>query len=152
MNVTETNDMWVLSARRRLSIGQVKAAGAELSPLIDAEIAKAGMTACEPWIFVAHNLPRDGKTLFDWRICRPVVAPLPYEGTFELLHLEPIMVASATHRGPIRTLFTQGYAPLVAAITNSRHTFSGESREVYRRFNGPGAGYQEIEIQFGLSY
>ncbi len=152
MRIVETDDMWVLSCARRLAIPQVKGAAAELCPAIDAEIERAGMTAKEPWVFIAENLPKNGKTLFEWRCCRPIAEPLDYDGPFELLHLEPIMVASAIHLGPVRTLFSQGYAPLVRAIEESRHAFSGESRELYHQYDGPKAGYQKIEIQFGLSY
>lgn len=152
MKIIETEDMWVMSCARRLTIPQVKQAAGELCPQIDAEIAKAGMLPREPWVFVARNLPKDSRTLFEWRACRPVIAPADYGGPMDFLRLEPIMVASATHQGPIRTLFTKGYAPLVAAISESRHTFSGESRELYHQFDGPGAGYQRIEIQFGLAY
>ncbi|GLR49453.1 hypothetical protein KYK30_03240 [Shinella yambaruensis] len=61
------------------------------------------------------------------------------EARVELRHLEPTIVASRVHQGSLRTLFTQGYAPLVAEIKLSRHVFSGESREVYHGWNGPGA-------------
>tara|TARA_R110002020_G_scaffold238194_1_gene450635 strand:+ start:1235 stop:1693 length:459 start_codon:yes stop_codon:yes gene_type:complete len=152
MKIVETEDLWVLSQSRRLTIPQVKAAAAEICPQIDAEISRLGMNAHEPWVFVSVNLPKDGKTLFDWRCCRPISKPASYGGSFELLHLEPIMVAARMHQGPIRTLFTQGYAPLVKAIEESRHEFSGESRELYHRYDGPKAGYQKIEIQFGLAY
>ena len=152
MRIVETEDMWVLRAARRISISQVKDTAARLGPQIDAEIARAGMLASGPWIFTAHGLPQDGKTLFDWRMCRPVAAPLDYEGPFELIYLESIIAASGMHRGPIRTLFTQGYAPLLASITGSRHAFSGESREIYHRFDGPHSTYHEVEIQFGLAY
>jgi len=152
MQIVETEDLWVLSQSRRLTIPQVKAAAAEICPQIDAEISRLGMSAGEPWIFVSHNLPRNAKTPFDWRCCRPVCRPDFYDGPFELLHLEPIMVAAQMHLGPIRTLFTQGYAPLVKAIEESRHAFSGESRELYHHYDGPQAGYQKIEIQFGLAY
>lgn len=152
MDIIETEDMWVLRAERRLTIPQIKAAAAELGPQIDASAQHANLTVRAPWIFIAHNLPKDGKTSFEWQICRPLVEAGDYAGPFELVRLEPIMVARAVHRGPIRTLFTQGYAPLVSAITESRHAFSGESREIYRHYAGPGAAYQEIEIQFGLAY
>ena len=123
-----------------------------MAPRIDADIKRLGLTPSDPWIFVSHNLPKDGKTLFDWHCCRPIAKPVSYDGAFELLHLEPIMVAAQVYQGPIRTLFTQGYAPLIKAIELSRHEFSGESRELYHDYSGPKAGYHKIEIQFGLAY
>lgn len=151
MNIVETPDMWVLSAARRISIRDVATVSAELSPPMVAEVGELGLTTAGPWVFIAHNLPHDGKTLFDWRICLPIERPAAYTGQFELLHLEPIIAASTLHRGSLRTLFSKGYGPLVAEIEQSRHVFSGESREVYHDWRGPGSAYHLIEIQFGLA-
>ncbi|MFT4078360.1 hypothetical protein [Rhodomicrobium sp.] len=151
MEIKETPDMWALRLTKRLRIPDVKQAAQEYGPIIENAISSAGLTPSGPWLFIAHNLPRTGKIPFDWAICRPVAKPDAYQGAIELVHLEPIIVASVVHQGSMRTLFTQGYAPLVAEIERSRHVFSGESREVYHDWNGPGAAYHRIEIQFGLS-
>ena len=151
MNIVETQDMWVLSAARRICIRDVAAVSAELYPDMMAEVEELSLTVTGPWIFIANELPRDGKTLFDWRICLPIERPLTYSGQCELMHLEPIIVASALHRGSLRTLFSKGYGPLVSEIERSRHVFSGESREIYHDWRGPGSSYHLIEIQFGLA-
>ncbi|MEI2302341.1 hypothetical protein [Ensifer sp. MJa1] len=151
MQIKETDAMRVLSIARRLTIPEVRTESAALAPVIEAEMERAGLAAADPWIFIAHNLPKNAKTLFGWRICRPVKVGKDYRGGFDIIDLEPIMVASALHQGPMRSLFTQGYAPLVTAIEMSRHNFSGESREIYHRWAGQGARYHEIEIQFGLA-
>ena len=119
---------------------------------IDADIERCRLEIAGPWVFVGRNLPKDSKTEFDIRFCRPVVSVDGYDGEFEGQQLEPIMVASALHQGSMRTLFTQGYAQLVQEIESSRHAFSGESREIYHQWSGQGAKYHEIEIQFGLAY
>jgi len=152
MDIKETDALLVLSAGRRLTIPQVRHAAAEIGPLMDADIDNHGLEIAGPWVFVAMNLPRDSKTEFDIRFCRPVAGADHYDGAFTLSRLEPIMVASAVHQGPMRTLFTQGYAPLVREIEQSRHAFSGESREIYHQWAGQGARYHRIEIQFGLAY
>ncbi|MNY65029.1 hypothetical protein D3C86_2022320 [compost metagenome] len=77
--------------------------------------------------------------------------PADYHGKVELIHLEPIMVASRVYQGSLRTLFTQGYAPLIAELDRSRYIYSGESREIYHGWNGAGSFYHRIEIQFGLA-
>lgn len=151
MNIVETPDMWVLSAARRITIRDVATVSAELSPSMLAEAMELGLTTTGPWVFIAQNLPSDGKTPFDWRICLPIQRPVIYAGQYELLHLEPIVAASTLHRGSLRTLFSKGYGPLVAEIAQSRRVFSGESREVYHDWRGPGASYHLIEIQFGLA-
>lgn len=151
MNIIETQDMWALRMRRRLTIAEVRHAAGECAPLIDRAVEDFGLAVAGPWTFIAHGLPKDGKTPFDWQICRPVIAPENYEGPVELCHFPSIIVASRLHQGALRTLFTQGYAPLVAEIEMSRHVFSGQSREVYHGWNGPGASYHRIEIQFELA-
>lgn len=151
MDIKETPDLWVLRAKRHLRIPDIKQAAIECTPQIEKQIAESGLKVGGPWLFISYDLPKDSKTFFDWEICRPVEKPERYDGTMELHHLEPIIVASKVHQGSLRTLFTRGYAPLVAEIELSRHIFSGESREIYHSWNGPGAAYHNIEIQFGLA-
>jgi hypothetical protein len=52
--------------------------------------------------------------------------------------------------GALRNLFSDGYGSLLQAINTAGHAPSGESREVYHRWQGPDAGDNQIEIQFGL--
>ncbi len=151
MQIIETPDMWVLSISRKLTLSQIKAAAAECAPLIEHEITRHNLQKSGSWLFIAHHLPKNSKTLFDWQICCPVMKPDSYDGALHLLHLEPIIVATRNHYGSLRTLFTQGYAPLIREIEMSRHDFSGESREIYHDWNGSVSTYHHIEIQFGLS-
>lgn len=151
MNIVETQEMWVLSEARRIRIRDVAPVSAELFPAMMAEVEESKLTVAGPWIFISNDLPRDGKTVFDWRICLPIERPARYAGRFELMHLEPIVAASALHRGSLRTLFSKGYRPLVSDVERSRHVFSGESREIYHDWRGPDSPYHLIEIQFGLS-
>lgn len=151
MEIKETPDLWVLREKKRLRIPDVKQSTAEYAVKIEAEINEAGLEVDGPWLFISRDLPKNSKTFFDWEICRPIKRPEHYQGGLELIHLEPIMVASKMHQGSLRTLFTKGYAPLVAELDMSRYIYSGESREVYHGWNGPGAPYHNIEIQFGLA-
>jgi len=152
MDIKETEAMLVVSVARRLTIPEVRLAALEITAAIDAEIERRGLAIAGPWLFVSQHLPKDSRTVFDIRFCRPIVDAGGYEGSFTLERLEPIMVASAMHQGTMRTLFTQGYAPLVQDIEVSRHAFSGESREIYHQWAGQGGRYHRIEIQFGLAY
>lgn len=151
MDIKETPDLWVLRERRWLRIPDIRRVSAECSASMLKHAAQAGLEINGPWLFISHNLPKDGKTFFDWEICCPIKMPAEYGGEIELIHLEPIMVASRVHQGSLRTLFTQGYAPLIAELDMSRYIYSGESREVYHGWNGAGSSYHRIEIQFGLA-
>lgn len=150
MQIKETPNMRVLSVRRRIAIPEVRTAAAQLAPAIEAEVSRSSMNVVGPWIFISHGLPKDGRTLFDWRICRPVARTPVYSGAFDLLHLEPVMVAASLYRGQLRTLYTHGYAPLIAAVETARHEFSGESREIYHDWHGEKSERNRIEIQFVL--
>ncbi len=112
MNIVETDAMRVIGIARRITIPDVRHAAAELTPRIEAEIVRARLKPAGPWIFIAQDLPKDARTVFDWRICRPVECGENYRGVLDLIDLEPIMVALPLHRAPMRSLFTQGYAPL----------------------------------------
>ena len=120
MEIKETQDLWVLRERSRLRIPDVKNSSAKYAVTIDEQIMEAGLEIDGPYLFISHNLPKDSKTFFDWEICRPVKKTERYEGKLELAHLEPIMVASIVHQGSLRTLFTKGYASLIAELDMSR--------------------------------
>lgn len=150
MDIKETLDLCVLSEKRRLRIPDVKKFAVGCAVIIEKQIMAAGLEIVGPWLFISHNLPKDSKTFFDWEICRPVKKPEGYEGELKFIHLKPIMVASKMYQGPLRTLFTKGYAPLVAEMDMSRYIYSGESREIYHEWDGPGTPHHNIEIQFGL--
>ncbi len=151
MNIKETPDLWVLREKRRLRIPDIRQVAAECAVRLQKQITEAELEADGAWLFISHNLPKDGKTFFDWEICCPVRKPAEYDGPAELIHLEPIMVASRLYQGSLRTLFTQGYAPLIAELDMSRYIYSGDSREIYHGWNGAGSSYHQIEIQFGLA-
>ncbi|MEI3807897.1 hypothetical protein V6R85_25640 [Agrobacterium sp. CCNWLW32] len=151
MEIKETQDLWVVREKARVRIPDVKKAAAIYALTIENRITDAGLAIAGPYMFISHHLPKESKTFFDWEICRPVKKPEGYAGKLELVHLEPIMVASKVHQGSLRTLFTRGYAPLIAELDMSRYIYSGESREIYHGWSGPGASYHNIEIQFGLA-
>ncbi len=96
-------------------------------------------------------MPKDGKTLFDWRICLPIERPESYVGGFDLLHLEPIIVRVRHPPGSLRTLFSRATHRLLRQSSTRDMSFSGESREVYHDWRGAGSPYHVIEIQFGLA-
>lgn len=151
MNIVETPDLWVLSLGRRLSIPEIGAAAAECVAAIENEMAARGLAPAGPWIFISESLPRDRESRFPWRACRPVAKPASYDGGLDLIHLAPIRAATAVYEGPLADLFTNGYAPLLAAVETSGHAVSGESREIYHAWHGPDAPDNRIEIQFGLA-
>ena len=150
MDIKNTDPVTVLSLERTVTIPQIASVSAELCPLIEEEAARHGLAVVGPWIFVSHGLPQDGRTAFRAAFCLPVSAESAYEGACLLRPLEPIRCASRHFTGPLGALFSEGYGPLMRAAQAAGHVFTGESREVYHRWNGPDATDNVIEIQFGL--
>lgn len=151
MRIGTTNEIWALCRQRRLRIPEIGQAAAALAPEIEQQRERQGLQAGGPWHFVSRGLPKDGETLFDWSICRPVIRAGQENGAAGLCHLPAVPVASVIHAGPLATLFGEGYAPLLAAIRESGRTLTGESREVYHDWTGTGEDRQTIEIQFCLA-
>ncbi|UPG73056.1 GyrI-like domain-containing protein [Roseomonas gilardii subsp. gilardii] len=95
-----------------------------------------------PPIFQAWGMPQDAQTEFELAFCLPVAG-----GDHEL---PPLRCAAAIYEGPISGLFIHGYEPLLQAIAAAGLQASGESREVYHRWQDPEAMDNRIEIQIGL--
>lgn len=150
MEIKKTDFMTVLSAERMITIAEVAAVSAELCPAMMEEAEQHGLKVIGPWTFVSHGLPRDGNTTFRIEFCLPVSAGGSYRGSYALKTLKPILCASRHYEGPLQRLFSDGYGPLLQAIDTAGHALSGESREVYHRWQGPDAPDNQIEIQFEL--
>ncbi|QFU15807.1 hypothetical protein GDR74_05985 [Microvirga thermotolerans] len=150
MEIKMTNPITVLSAERMLTLPEVASASAELCPAMARDAERHGLTVDGPWIFVSHGLPKDSRTAFRIAFCLPVSVAAPYDGAYAVKTLEPMVCASGRHEGPLPTLFSDGYGPLLRAIEDAGHALSGESREIYHRWQGPDSAGNRIEIQFGL--
>jgi len=150
LDIKTTDRMTVLSAERTITIPEIATVSAELCPAMMKDAERHGLAVNGPWTFVSHDLPRDGHTAFRIEFCLPVDTNASYQGGFALKSLEPIRCASRQHKGMLRNLFSDGYEPLLQAINTAGHTLSGESREIYHRWQGPDAADNQIEIQFGL--
>ncbi|MCB8819937.1 hypothetical protein [Microvirga rosea] len=142
--------MTVLSAERTITIPMIAHASAQLCPALLREAEQHGFLIDGPWIFVSHDLPTDQHTEFRVEFCLPVSAGIPYQGNYALKSLAPILCASGRYNGPLQDLFSDGYGPLLRSITSAGHVLSGESREIYHRWQGPDLRDNQIEIQFGL--
>lgn len=150
MDIGKTDPVTVLSAEHTVTIPEIAALGAELCPLMEQDAARHGLAVNGPWTFVSHGLPQDGRTAFKVAFCLPVSGGDAYDGAYALKRLEPIRCASRLYTGPLGTLFSDGYGPLVQAAQDAGHAFTGESREVYHRWSGADAVDNVIEIQFAL--
>lgn len=150
MDIKKTDPVTVLSAERTLTIPDIASVSAELCPAMEKDAERCGLVVSGPWTFVSRGLPQDAHTAFRIEFCLPVSTRGAYDGEYTLRTLEPIRCASRPHNGPLGTLFSDGYGPLLQAAQAAGHVFSGESREIYHHWNGPDAADNVIEIQFGL--
>lgn len=143
MEIKDVAPLSVVRQHRRLTLPEVGPAAAAAAAAVTAAAEAAGLSAAGPWIFAAHGLPRDKVTSFDLDYCLPVTG-----GTDRLPALH---CAAQVYEGPLSGLFSDGYAPLLAAIAAAGLRPTGESREVYHRWEGPDSAANRVEIQIAVA-
>lgn len=143
--------MTVLYAVQELTIPEVSIYADKYGTEIMAEVEKYGLRIAGPWVFIAHHLPKNGKTRYKAEFCLPIEKGETYAGDrFPVKTLNRFPCACAEYHGKLRSLFTQGYQPLVREMVAEKMNFTGESREVYHAWHGPNSPENRIEIQFGI--
>ncbi|SOD97562.1 AraC family transcriptional regulator [Caenispirillum bisanense] len=143
MEIKDVAPLSVVRQHRRLTLPQVGPASVEACAAVAAEVEAAGLSVAGPWIFAARGLPRDTETAFDLDYCLPVAGGS--DG------LPALHCAAAIYEGPLTGLFSDGYAPLLAAIAAAGLRPTGDSREVYHRWEGPDSPANRVEIQIGVA-
>lgn len=143
MEIKDVPPLSVVRQHRRLTLPEVGTASVEASAAVTAAAEAAGLSAAGPWIFAAHGLPHDRETVFDLDYCLPVTG-----GTDRLPALH---CAAQVYEGPLKGLFSDGYAPLLAAIAAAGLRPTGESREVYHCWEGPDSPANRVEIQIAVA-
>lgn len=133
----------VVRQRHRLTLPQVGLTALDACPAVSAAAAAAGLQPAGPWIFAAYGMPRDAHTAFDLDYCLPVAGG---DDCLPAFHC-----ASTIYEGPLASLFTQGYASLLAAVAAAGVATTGDTREVYHIWEGPEAATNRVEIQFGIA-
>lgn len=143
MEIKDVAPLPVVRQHRRLTLPEVGPASVAACAAVTAAAEASGLSAAGPWIFAARGLPRDTVTSFDLDYCLPVTG-----GTDRLPALH---CAVLTYEGPLSGLFSDGYAPLLAAIGAAGLRPTGDSREVYHRWEGPDSPANRVEIQIGVA-
>ncbi|MBW7984647.1 GyrI-like domain-containing protein [Enterobacillus tribolii] len=138
----------VAYVERVLTIPDIKILSMVCGKLIETELRRQDISVTGPWIFVANNLPHDGKTLFTMRFCLPVSEGINDSGEVKSGILPGGTCISSCYTGNLRSLFTRGYAPVVRYLKGNRIPVTGESREVYHNWFGAGSEENNIELQF----
>lgn len=143
MQIYSLAPITVLQRRERLSIAQIAAQAGPACTALRAEAEARDLVVNGPMIFQAWQMPQDAHGEFELNFCLPVAG-----GDQQLPALQ---CASTIHEGPLDELFSRGYRPLLEAIAAAGLRPTGESREVYHRWNGPEATDNRIEIQIGVA-
>ncbi|WPC04992.1 AraC family transcriptional regulator [Pseudomonas benzenivorans] len=141
----------VLCIGRELSIpeiaAQAQACCAEITRVAEAR----GLKVAGPWVFVSHKLPSNASERFRIAFCLPVEGTLDEPaGAVESRELAAMRCVHGDYHGPLAGIFAQGYAPLVEGALAAGHRLTGESREVYHRWQGADSPDNRIELQFGI--
>ncbi|GIZ11063.1 AraC family transcriptional regulator [Pseudomonas sp. NCCP-436] len=143
MNIQHIEAISVLQQQHRLNIAQIGERAAAALAELQADAAARGMEISGPPIFQAQQMPQDAQCEFSLAFCLPVSGKTAQQ-------LPALRCASRIYQGALDGLFSEGYEPLLAAITAAGLRPSGESREVYHCWHGPQSADNRIEIQIGL--
>jgi hypothetical protein len=143
--------MQVIYATQQLTIPEVGSYAKLYCAKIIEETEEYGLRIVGPWVFVACDLPRNGRQRYKVDFCLPIENGEAYTGNnFAVKNLEPLVCAFTEYRGKLRQLFSKGYQPLVREIVAAKMKFTGESREVYHVWVDSASPDNRIEIQFGV--
>jgi hypothetical protein len=144
MSIHLTPPIPVILQSLRLALPDVAERAGEVCDALRRQAEQAGQDVTGPPIFAARNLPRDAVTLFELEICLPVADA----GSRTVL--PPMRCLRGTFHGKLDDLFPCGYQPLLDAVAAAGLRPSGESREIYHRWDGAGSLHNRIEIQIGV--
>ncbi|EOZ3812830.1 hypothetical protein [Citrobacter youngae] len=151
MQIKVQDELYVAYVRHILCIPEVAKYSVDAQKIIELELTKQGVEINNKWIFISYNLPKNGKTKYKMDFCLIVDEHAQTAGEMSVQKLDKVTCASICYNGPLRSLFTQGYAPLLKSIVDEKLILTNESREVYHIWNGPSAKDNQIEIQFILA-
>lgn len=151
MEIKTTEALRVAYIEDFLTIADIRERSRTLGARIYDEVQKQQAGTSGGWVFIAHNLPKNGKTKFRIQFCLPVTEVMNESGDVKVQELKAVRCLSSLYEGSMRSLFTKGYAPLVNRLKSEAMPVTGESRELYHSWNGPSASDNRIEIQFMLA-
>ena len=150
MEIKTEKSRWIIKTSHELRIPEVAEYSRRYCAEIQTEILNQKLESSGPWIFISYNLPKNGTDLYRIEFCMQINNPETYKGNFEISLLHDFKCASAIYIGNLRGLFSEGYKPLLEKIAEEELIFTGESREVYHRWDDPKSAENNIEIQFGI--
>ncbi|MBK9577960.1 MAG: GyrI-like domain-containing protein [Fibrobacterota bacterium] len=152
MQTKIVSPLTVVYSRQELSIREVGEASASILARIQDEVDRAGIKPSGSWIFIHHDLPKNGSEKHMVEFCLPVDLPdgLVALG-FPTRTLPEFPCAYVHYQGAMRSFFTKGVQPLVKGMLAAGLSISSESREIYHRWVGPNSPENGIEIQFGTT-
>lgn len=152
MDVKQTTLGTVLCIRKHLTLPEVGHVSQDCCSAILDIIDRSALTVTGPWHFVSYGLPDDTESEFEIEFCLPVVGDGPEALAHQAKYhtLPAFRCATRQYSGELSGLFEHGYRPLLEAIKAEGYELTGESREVYHQWFGPGSADNVIEIQFGI--
>lgn len=151
MQIKVQDELYVAYVSNMLCIPEIAKYSIDAQKTIESELKKQNIKVDNKWIFISYNLPKNGKTKYKIDFCLIVDEQAQAAGAVSVKKLNKVSCVSSCYTGPLRSLFTQGYAPLLKDIVAGKIMLTNESREVYHFWNGPSAKDNQIEIQFILA-
>ena len=152
MNTKTVESTDVIFGSEYITIPEIGKWSELITPLVLAEVERYGLEVSGDWIFISYGRNGGPAARMVHEYCLPVRNIRDYKGALSVKTLPPFRCAYAGYKGDLspEMFGGLGYAPLVEKISGSGKAFTGESREVYRRWIPPDSPDNEIEIQFGI--
>ncbi|MBK9577974.1 MAG: GyrI-like domain-containing protein [Fibrobacterota bacterium] len=133
MQIKTVDPLTVVHSCQELLIREVGEASASILAQIQGEVDRAGIKPCGSWIFIHHDLPKNGSDKHVVEFCLPVDLPQGVTLGFPTRKLAAFPCAWTLYQGAMRSFFTRGVQPLVKEMKEAGLSISSESREVYHR-------------------
>jgi effector-binding domain-containing protein len=141
---------FVVSSHDDVTIPEIPAiVRSDVDPLL-ATIEEEGMVPTSPVVFIYHGADGTPTTRFKFTLAfplaeRPASVPEPYE----LLDTPAFRCVSTDFVGAMQDIMG-GYARLFEAVDELGLAFTGESREIYRKWIGYESDDNVTELQLGV--
>ena len=102
-------------------------------------------------MFIYHGADGNPDKELKIDVALPVKMPTSYSGKHTLAQLTAFESFDAVYVGNMTDLGTQGYEPMMQAMSEQRINVSDVCREIYNVWEGPESENNEIVLQIGVA-
>jgi hypothetical protein len=106
MRTKTVNHIFVIYARKELSISEIGKFSASVTKEILEDIALHDVKPSGNWIYIHYNLPKNGSDKHWVEFCLPIIQPVNCNCKFPTKTLDEFTCGFTVYSGKLRSLFT----------------------------------------------